>query len=80
MDRTYFGNAAFEFSGRGRDLFGRFLLALLLTPLTLGLYSFWYTALRDRYYWSHTSFGPLTFRSTMTGGALLKLTLVNVLL
>ncbi len=38
--RSYFGNEEFQFNGSGRDLFGSFLLALVLSTPTLGLY--WY--------------------------------------
>src|SRR5262249_52922478 len=55
-------------------------IALLLLVPTLGLYLFWYHAKKTRYIWNHTSFETARFRSTMTGGALLVQSLVNLLL
>ena len=52
---------------------------MLLFP-TLGLYWFWFTAWRQRYYWSHTSYEGLCFRSDVTGGGLLGLSLGNLAL
>jgi uncharacterized membrane protein YjgN (DUF898 family) len=77
---TWFGSAQFRFDGEGRDLFGRYVLALLLTIPTLGLYWFWYLAYRHRYFWAHTGLGEARFESTVTGGGLLGLTLTNLLL
>ena len=37
VSHSYFGNQRFHFDGRGRDLFGSFVLALLLTFLSLAL-------------------------------------------
>ena len=48
--------------------------------LTLGIYWFWYSARRQRYLWEHTSFGGLRFSSSVTGGALLGLHAINLLL
>jgi uncharacterized membrane protein YjgN (DUF898 family) len=41
---------------------------------------FWYLAYRHRYYWSHTSFQTVRFRSTMTAAKLLWLWVSNLLL
>lgn len=41
---------------------------------------FWYLAYRHRYFWSHTSFGPANFRSTMTASKLLWQSFSNLLL
>src|SRR5262249_46095948 len=43
-------------------------------------YLFWYQAKKTRYIRNHTSFETARFRSTMTGGALLVQSLVNLLL
>ena len=40
---------------------------------TLGLYWFWFTAWKQCYYWSLTSFEGLRFSSDVTGGGLLGL-------
>lgn len=40
----------------------------------------WFDARRQRYFWDHTSFGTARFHSTVTAGALLRLSLGNLLL
>jgi uncharacterized membrane protein YjgN (DUF898 family) len=59
---------------------GHYVLALILTPLTLGLVWFWYEARLRRYDWRHTFLEGLSFRSAMTGGGLFVLKLGNLLL
>src|SRR5436309_231235 len=71
---------ALLFVGRGLDLFGPYLLALMLLLPTLGFYWFWFQAKKARYYWEHTAFETARFRSTVTGRLLMNLTLSNVLL
>jgi uncharacterized membrane protein YjgN (DUF898 family) len=80
VSHSYFGNERFDFNGRGRDLFPNYLLALLLTFPTLGLYWIWFFARKRRFFWNHTSFGGARFRSTVSGGGLLGLYLVSGLL
>ena len=81
LGNTWFGNEQVSFTGRGKDLFGRYLLAYLLTLPTLGLYWFWYLAAEARYFAEHTRFQNARFAAvTLTGGGLLKLALVNLLL
>ena len=53
---------------------------LLLTLPTLGICWIWYLARKRRFFWDHTYFGAARFRSTITGGALFGLYLVNALL
>src|SRR6266498_5425145 len=81
VSNSYFGNERFDFDGRGRELFRAFVLAILLTLPTLGLCWIWFLARKRRFFWDHTRFGPAArFRSTVTGGALLGLYVVNRLL
>ncbi len=81
VSNSYFGNERFDFDGRGRELFRAFVLAILLTLPTLGLCWIWFLARKRRFFWDHTRFGPAArFRSTVTGGALLGLYVVNGLL
>lgn len=80
MSESWFGNTPFEYDGDGRALFGRFKWLLVLFIPTLGLYSFWYRAFRERYFWEHTSVAGARFNSGMTGGGLLVLDLTNLLL
>ncbi len=78
--QSRFGTGEFDFDGHGSDLFPHFVLALLLTLPTLGLYWFWYSARKTRYHWSRTTFQGIPFRSTVTGGKLFLLRLGNFLL
>jgi uncharacterized membrane protein YjgN (DUF898 family) len=80
ISHSYFGNERFDFDGRGRELFGPFLLSVLLTLPTLGLCWVWFLAHKRRFFWEHTTFGAARFGSTVTGGALLGLWLVNAIL
>ncbi|MCZ6490017.1 MAG: DUF898 family protein, partial [Acidobacteria bacterium] len=74
---SYFGNTSFDYEGDGGELFRIHLVGGLLTMLTFGLYWFWFTAEKQRYYWQHTSFGTARLNSTITGGKLLELKVVN---
>ena len=56
VSNSYFGRRPFRFDGRGRDLFGAYVVALLLLVPTLGLYLFWFNARKTRYFWGHTYF------------------------
>lgn len=80
VDGARFGSVPLEYDGKGRDLWGAYALALLLTIPTLGLCWFWFAARRSRYYWEHTSLGGARFANTVTGGGLLTLTFTNALL
>jgi uncharacterized membrane protein YjgN (DUF898 family) len=81
ISHSYFGNERFDFDGRGRELFGPFLLSVLLTLPTLGLCWVWFLARKRRFFWEHTTFGAAArFGSTVTGGALLGLWVVNAIL
>lgn len=116
VNHSYYGATAFRYDGKGRDLFGPFLLVLVLTVLTVGVvsvavglmlprlflsgdvgglwfilllaavfsvllvvYWFWFSAYLQRYFFGHTSFATARFRSTVTGGRLLRLHLGNLL-
>lgn len=49
--------SAVEFSGKRGELFGRLLGGYLLMLLTLGLYHFWLTTAKRRFYWHNTVIG-----------------------
>ncbi len=53
---------------------------ILLTLPTLGVCWIWYLARKRRFFWDHTYFGAARFRSTVAGGSLLGLYMVNALL
>lgn len=69
MEHTLFGDRPFAFSGTGRPLFGKWLLALVLLPFTFGLTWIWYTAQEFRYAVSCTTLGPVGARSDVKAGA-----------
>ena len=77
---TRFGTGRFDFSGRGRDLFGPFAICMLLSPFTLFLCWVWYSARKTRYYWSHTTLEGIPFLSTVGASRLLSLKVGNFIL
>ncbi len=78
--QTYFGNRVFEFSGRAADLMVAWLFALPLTFCSFGIGWAWWSALRHRYYWAHTTYAGARFRCTVTGRQLLWLWVGNFLI
>ncbi len=80
INNTSFGSEQAVYDGKGQDLFGRFLIAYLLTIPTLGLVWFWYKAAEMRYSAEHTRFQNLNFQLKVTGGQLLWLMVSNLLL
>ena len=79
-----FGDVEFEFTGKGGELFGKMIVGYLLMIVTLGIYGFWLRADLYNYYNDHTvikhngNTGRLS--STVTGGGLFALEIVNLLL
>ncbi len=51
----------------------------MVVPFAFGVW-FWFQAARQRYMWSHTTFGSARFHATMTGKDLFELKLTNLLL
>lgn len=80
LNNIWFGSEQFVYDGKGRDLFGRFLLTYLLMIPTFGLIWFWYKAEEYRYMAAHTQFQGARFTVTVSAGQLLRLTLGNWLL
>jgi uncharacterized membrane protein YjgN (DUF898 family) len=54
-------------------------MALMVIPFVIGIW-FWFQATKQRYMWSHTTFGPARFHATMTGTGLFELKLTNLFL
>lgn len=77
MSRSWFGNRSFGFDGRNQALVFPYVKMLALLIPTLGLYAFWYWARQQREFADHTTFGDARCRSTVTGGGLLRLHVVN---
>lgn len=51
----------------------------MVVPFVFGVW-FWFQAARQRYMWSHTTFGSARFQATMTGRDLCELRLTNLFL
>lgn len=80
VDRGYYGNEKFSFDGKGKDLLGSFVLAVLLVVPTFLISLLWYAYKKTKYTWNHISFGAARFQSTITFGGLIGLYLVNGLI
>ena len=76
-ENSWFGDVQFRFSGAGKDFFKKFILTVILTPITLGFYLFWFTADLKKYLWSHTHIGGATFLFPITGKDYMKLKVGN---
>ena len=61
---------ALEYDGRIGELYGIFVVNLLLTIITIGIYRFWAITRWRRYFWSHMSFQEDRFEYTGRGGEL----------
>lgn len=59
-----------EFTGRGAEIFGIWILNLVLSIITLGIYSFWGRVNIRRYLWQSTRYEDEAFEYTGTGGEL----------
>ncbi len=79
-ENLHYGDVPFTFSGVGRDLFKRWLIAWLLAVPTLFLSMLWYRATEYRYYAAHTRVAELQFAMTLRGRDLFLFYLVNLLI
>lgn len=59
-----------NFTGRGPEIFGIWILNLMLSILTLGIYSFWGRVNIRRYLWQSTRYEDEALEYTGTGGEL----------
>ena len=80
MEKGYYGNEKFGFDGKGKDLIGSYILAVILMIPTLFISLLWYSYKITNYTWNHTSFGTARFKSTITFGGIIGLFLVNILI
>ena len=78
------GDVEFEYEGEGNELFLIYFLGYILTLLTLGIYSFWWEKELWNYYINNISLQKgdktMQLKSTVTGGGIFKLRVVNFLL
>jgi uncharacterized membrane protein YjgN (DUF898 family) len=74
----------FEFTGTGGGLLGRFIVGMILTALTFGIYMPWFIVSLQKYISKHltlkTTAGDVKFDFTGTGGGLFAKYLVGVIL
>jgi uncharacterized membrane protein YjgN (DUF898 family) len=80
FNNTRFGSEPFSFDGKGGDLFGRFIVTVLLTIPTLGLVWLWYRAVEYRYTLSRLSAGDVRFEIVESDMSLAWLFFTNVLI
>ena len=73
MQHTWFGSQKFEFDGRAAPMMGKWILALVLMPFTLGLSLLWYAAFRMRYLQSQTRYQGIRFSLPVTFGNLVRI-------
>jgi len=75
----------FSYTGTGGELFGKLFVGMLLTMLTLGIYTSWFVAKMAEYIASRTTIAPtrhgdVKFTFVGTGGSLFGKTFVGMLL
>lgn len=79
-----FGDINFKYEGNGSDYFLLNLKGYLLTVFTLGIYFFWWQKNLTEYYINNISLDKeddtIKLESSVTGGDLFKLTIVNLLM
>lgn len=65
-ENTWFGDKALVFEGTGKDLFLPWVLGAVLFIPTLGISYAWYRVKEFRYFLSKTTFGNLSFESSLS--------------
>lgn len=73
LQHTWFGSQNFEFEGRAGDMMGKWILSLLLAPLTLGLSLIWYAAYRMSYVNSQTRYQGVQFSLSVKMSDLIRI-------
>ncbi|MCH8178057.1 MAG: DUF898 family protein, partial [Proteobacteria bacterium] len=68
----------FEFTGRGGEYFRIWIVNILLTLLTLGIYSAWATVRKRRYFYGNTRLDDTEFHYLATPWMILKGRLIAV--
>ena len=75
---TSYRTAPFEFTGHGGEYFRIWIVNLLLTLLTLGIYSAWATVRKRRYFHGNTRLEGAEFEYLATPWMILKGRLIAV--
>jgi uncharacterized membrane protein YjgN (DUF898 family) len=79
-DTRAFREAPVQFSGKASEFFGIWIVNLLLSLITLGIYSAWAKVRTHRYFYGHTRIEGQTFRYLATPGQLLVGRIIAVML
>jgi len=80
LAHSRFGSESFGYDGNASDLFPRYLLCWLFTLPTFGLTMGWFHGYQQAYFWNHTTLAGARFRSRLTGGDWLAMSIVNAFL
>lgn len=84
IENIKFGDIEMEYDGNGAEYFMLNLKGYLLTLITFGIYSFWWQQEIIEYYINnlkmHKDNQSIDFQTTVTGGGIFKLTIVNIIL
>ncbi|MEP1215331.1 MAG: YjgN family protein [Marinobacter sp.] len=64
--------APFEFTGNGREYFGIWIVNILLTIITLGIYSAWATVRNNQYFYGNTRMDGASFQYLASPITILK--------
>ena len=84
LNNVRFGNMKFRYKGNGGDYFVLNLKGYFLTILTLGIYIAWWQRDLFNYYVNNLSLHDeereVKFRSTITGGGIFGMAIVNILI
>lgn len=68
-----------QFSGRGAEFFGIWIVNVLLTIVTLGIYSAWAKVRTTQYFYGHTKVDGHSFRYLATPIQILKGRIIAVM-
>ena len=80
MNNMRIGESYFKYTGTALGLYKIYGKALFLIPLTLGLYSFWFSVETMRYRLEHTQFQNAHLRTNLKGGELFRFSLLAYVL
>ena len=73
MDNAWLDGAKkFEFTGTAKEWFGVWIVNLLLSIVTIGIYSAWAKVRTKKYFYNHTTAEGRSFDYHATGGQILK--------
>lgn len=80
FDNSYWGNQQFQFQPNPSSLMQAHIITGLLMIPTFGLSRLWYAAAKNRHICDSLTIANMRLHSTQTGGGLLGLMLVNILI